>query len=74
LTLPAPSQLPGVGLLEVEVLMAMDLEVSRPPFVASISLSWIEALARSMFELDSNLAEQGLSSFSTWSRVALEVW
>jgi hypothetical protein len=39
LTLPALSQLPGVGLLEVEVLMGMALEVSRPAFVASISLS-----------------------------------
>jgi hypothetical protein len=74
LTLPAPSQLPGVGLLEVEVLMAMGLEVSRPPCVASISLSSTEVLARPMFESDSNLAEQGLSSFSMWSRVALEVW
>ena len=54
--------------------MAMDLEVSRPPFVASISLSSTEVLARPMFESDSNLAEQGLSSFSMWSRVALKVW
>ena len=39
LTLPAPSQFPCVGLLDVEVLLVMAVKGDRPPFVASISLS-----------------------------------